>query len=235
MRFLKLLLLCTVALCAWHLPAALHASPATDITVVGHLPGTKFTSITTGATLPFYPLAEARANGLNHPPPSPGVAATKKFHGTVELRVESDPSGNVRKATVVHPCGSPLLDEIARSWVQYVWRYPAADRSRTHSEQVRFDITAKDVANAAKARPTFRSQSSSSPPPPYPGVAIYNGWQGAVRLRLAPDGSGGVKEAKIITTNAAPLLSLSAQAWCEAHWQLSGNEPVDCSITFQLR
>ncbi len=231
MHFSKFFLFGAVAFFAWHLPAALHASPATAITVNAPLPGTKLTSPTTGATNIFHPLADARSNGLNHPPPPPGNGAVKKFRGAVELRVESAPSGDVQKATVFHSCGSPLLDETARSWVQCVWRYPADDQSRTHSEQIHFDITDKDVANAESM---FRSQPSIPPRPTYPGVAIYNGWQGTVRLRLIPDQSGRVKEAKIIATDAALLLSLSAQAWCEAYWKLSGSEAADCSITFQL-
>ena len=188
-------------------------------------------------------------------PPYPQVARRQGWEGTVVLRINIDPGGNVGNVATQKSTGYDALDESAAQSVK-TWRFdPAKDGEFPVSSvvdlPVRFNL---DEYGIKAPRPEPEPEPEPEPVkvkkparlvksarPDYPQTARKQGWEGTVVLRITIGTGGDVENVKIQESSGFSELDESA-AQSVKTWQFDpaklGDDPissaVDLPVTFDL-
>jgi len=188
-------------------------------------------------------------------PPYPQVARRQGWEGTVVLRINIGPGGNVENVATQKSTGYDALDESAAQSVK-TWRFdPAKDGEFPVSSVVdlpiRFNLDEYGI-QAPREEPEPEPEPEpvkvkkparlvKSARPDYPQTARQQGWEGTVVLRITVGTGGEVENVKIQESSGFPELDESA-AQSVKTWQFDpaklGDDPissaVDLPVTFDL-
>ncbi len=188
-------------------------------------------------------------------PPYPQVARRQGWEGTVVLRINIGPGGNVENVATQTSTGFDALDESAARSVK-TWRFdPAKDGEFPVSSVVdlpiRFNLDEYGI-EAPREEPEPEPEPEpvkvkkparlvKSARPDYPQTARKQGWEGTVVLRITIGTGGDVENVKIQESSGFPELDESA-AQSVKTWQFDpaklGDDPissaVDLPVTFDL-
>ena len=80
--------------------------------------------------------------------------------------------------------------------------------------------------------------SGERPQPPYPKIALEQGQQGSVTLRLRVDDAGAIEEIEVAQSSGFPLLDRSAQDFVKRHWTVpagKGARVYEATIHYKLQ
>ena len=188
-------------------------------------------------------------------PPYPQVARRQGWEGTVVLRINIGPGGNVENVATQKSTGYDALDESAAQSVKR-WRFdPAKDgefRIATVVDlPIRFDLDEygiqaprEEPEPEPEPEPVLEKKPArlvKSARPDYPQTARQQGWEGTVVLRITIGTGGDVENVKIQESSGFPELDESA-AQSVKTWQFDpaklGDDPissaVDLPVTFDL-
>ena len=188
-------------------------------------------------------------------PPYPQVARQRGWEGTVVLRINIGPGGNVENVATQKSTGYDALDESAAQSVKR-WRFdPAKDgefRIATVVDlPIRFDLDEygiqaprEEPEPEPEPEPVLEKKPArlvKSERPDYPQEARKAGSEGTVVLRITIGAGGDVENVKIQESSGFPELDESA-AQSVKTWQFDpaklGDDPissaVDLPVTFDL-
>jgi len=76
------------------------------------------------------------------------------------------------------------------------------------------------------------------PQPPYPKIALDQGQQGSVTLRMTVDDAGLIKTIEVAESSGFPILDRSAQDFVRKHWTVppaSGTRIYEATINYKLQ
>jgi TonB family protein len=183
----------------------------------------------------------------------PQVARRQGWEGTVVLRINIDPGGNVEDIATQKSTGYDALDESAAQSVK-TWRFdPAKDGEFPVSSVVdlpirfnldEYGIQASRPEPEPEPEPVLEKKPArlvKSERPDYPQTARQQGWEGTVMLRITVGTGGDVENVKIQESSGFPELDESAAQSVKA-WQFDpaklGDDPissaVDLPVTFDI-
>jgi TonB family protein len=92
-----------------------------------------------------------------------------------------------------------------------------------------------------RAQPTVLSTTGSGgdrPQPPYPKIALEQGQQGSVTLRMAVDDAGLIGTIEIVQSSGFPVLDRSAMDFVKRHWTVppeKGTRIYEAVINYKLQ
>jgi len=187
-------------------------------------------------------------------PPYPQVARQQGWEGTVVLRINIGPGGNVETVATQKSTGFDALDESAAESVK-TWRFdPARDGefrvSTVVDLPVRFDLDQYGIQSSrdepepepepepevVKEKKPARLVKSERPP--YPKEARQQGWEGTVVLRITIGTGGDVEKVAIQESSGFPELDESA-AQSVKTWQFDpakvGEDPISSAVDLPVR
>lgn len=183
-------------------------------------------------------------------PPYPQVARQHGWEGTVVLRINIGPDGNVKTVATQKSTGFDALDESATESVKR-WRFhPAKDGEFSVSAVVdlpiRFDLDEYGIQSSreepepepepVKVKKPARLIKSERPP--YPKEARQQGREGTVVLRITVGAGGDVENVKIQESSGFPELDESA-AQSVKTWQFDpaklGDDPIASAVDLPVR
>ncbi len=187
-------------------------------------------------------------------PPYPQVARRQGWEGTVVLRINIGPGGDVENVATQKSTGYDALDESATQSVK-TWRFdPAKDGEFPVSSMVdlpiRFNL---DEYGIQSSRPEPEPETEPEPEPVlekkparlvkserpgYPQEARKQGWEGTVVLRITVGTGGDVEGVKIQETSGYPELDESAVQSVKT-WQFDpaklGDDPISSAVDLPVR
>jgi protein TonB len=74
------------------------------------------------------------------------------------------------------------------------------------------------------------------PQPPYPKIALEQGQQGSVTLRMTVDGAGVITAIEVVQSSGFPLLDRSATDFVKRHWTVPPEKEMrTCEATINYR
>ncbi len=185
-------------------------------------------------------------------PPYPQVARRQGWEGTVVLRINIDPGGNVGNVATQKSTGYDALDESAAQSVK-TWRFdPAKDGEFPVSSVVdlpiRFNLD-EYGSQASRDEPEPEPEPEpvkekkparlvKSERPNYPQEARKQGWEGTVVLRITVGTGGDVEKITIQESSGFPELDESA-AQSVKTWQFDpakvGDDPISSAVDLPVR
>ena len=83
-----------------------------------------------------------------------------------------------------------------------------------------------------------KGAAGDRPQPAYPKIALEEGQQGTVQLRLDGDAAGNIVSVDIKHSSGFPILDRATVDFIERHWRLpagAANRIFETSITYQLQ
>jgi protein TonB len=92
-----------------------------------------------------------------------------------------------------------------------------------------------------RTQPTVLNPTGSGgdrPQPPYPKIALEQGQQGAVTLRMTVDDAGLISGIEIVQSSGFPVLDRSAMDFVKRHWTVSpekGTRIYEAVINYKLQ
>ena len=81
-------------------------------------------------------------------------------------------------------------------------------------------------------------KSGERPQPPYPKIALDQGEQGSVMLRMTVDDAGLIKTIEVAQSSGFPVLDHSALEFVKRHWTVppaSGTRTYEATINYKLQ
>lgn len=188
-------------------------------------------------------------------PPYPQAARRQGWEGTVVLRINIGPGGNVENVATQKSTGHDALDESAAQSVK-TWRFdPAKDGEfpvpsvvdlpiRFNLDEYGIQAPREEPEPEPEPEPVLEKKPArlvKSARPDYPQTARQQGWEGTVVLRITIGTGGDVENVKIQESSGFPELDESA-AQSVKTWQFDpaklGDDPissaVDLPVTFDL-
>ena len=92
-----------------------------------------------------------------------------------------------------------------------------------------------------RAQPTVLNTTGSGgdrPQPPYPKIALEQGQQGSVTLRMTVDDAGLISTIEILQSSGFPVLDRSAMDFVKRHWTVrpeKGTRIYEATINYKLQ
>lgn len=185
-------------------------------------------------------------------PPYPQVARRQGWEGTVVLRINIGPGGNVENVATQKSTGHDALDESAAQSVK-TWRFdPAKDGEFPVSSVVdlpiRFNLDEygiqaprEEPEPEPEPEPVLEKKPArlvKSARPDYPQTARQQGWEGTVVLRITVGTGGDVENVAIHESSGFPELDESA-AQSVKTWQFDpaklGDDPISSAVDLPVR
>jgi protein TonB len=80
--------------------------------------------------------------------------------------------------------------------------------------------------------------SGERPQPPYPKIALDQGEQGSVMLRMTVDDAGLIKTIEVAQSSGFPVLDHSALEFVKRHWKVApgkGTRIYEATINYKLQ
>ena len=80
--------------------------------------------------------------------------------------------------------------------------------------------------------------SGERPQPPYPKIALEQGEQGSVMLRMTVDDAGLIKTIEVAQSSGFPVLDHSALEFVKRHWTVppgKGSRIYEATINYKLQ
>lgn len=80
--------------------------------------------------------------------------------------------------------------------------------------------------------------SGERPQPPYPKIALQQGQQGSVTLRMTVDDAGLIQVIEVAQSSGFPVLDRSAQDFVKRHWTVppdKGARVYEATITYKIQ
>ena len=92
-----------------------------------------------------------------------------------------------------------------------------------------------------RTQPTVLNTTGSSgdrPQPPYPKIALEQGQQGSVTLRMTVDEAGLIQTVEVAQSSGFPILDRGAMDFVKRHWTVhaeKGTRAYEATINYQLQ